>query len=591
MVVPSPRAAMQESGHAGPPAASAVVYRRLVWLLFFRTLVVSALLTSVWVVRVGMGSAGFMRTPLWVYTLCGASYVAILGGALGLRYAGARWWVPLAYAQLLWDAAFAWWLTLLAGGVESAFTFLSFLNVLGAAAVLGRRSALLLAASNAVAFALTWALHVRGALAAFGTDAAPVQALVFPVLTHILGLFLIAVLAGYLTEQLRETSLSLLETRANLVHLEALHSAVLRSLPTGVLALDERNTVVLANEAALQILARPGSELVGQPIGDLLPNLPAPASLHPHTRFEFGYIREGERILGGSAAALADASPLAGRVVVLQDLTELRQLQLERDRAERLSTLGRFAAGLAHEVRNPLAAIIGCLQLLESDFRDAPRHQESARLLGIVQREAERLSGLVTAFLNYARPAPLMRMRTDVVALLHDTVGVVRHEQPDVQIEIHGEACAWLDADAGQLRQVFWNLLGNALQALGGAAMPDDAGDVDTPGTSQPSRVCNAPPRIDVGVFAHDDCVLIHIDDNGPGIPEELRARIFEPFFTTRTQGTGLGLAATVQIVEAHGGQVRVADSATGGARFALSFPHAESPTKLAAPALRKGTG
>jgi two-component system, NtrC family, sensor histidine kinase PilS len=244
---------------------------------------------------------------------------------------------------------------------------------------------------------------------------------------------------------------------------------------------------------------------------------------------------------------------------VFQDLTELRRLQGDVARAERLAELGRFAAGLAHEIRNPLAAMIGCLQLLRTDSQARATDDESTRMLAIVHREAERLSGLVSEFLTYARPSTPHIADIDLVPIVDETLATARQDADGIVIERAGEGAADVAiaarCDADQLRQVLWNLVRNAVQAV--RATKASGG------------------RVQLALTSDEGGVLLMVDDDGPGVPDEIRPRIFEPFFTTRPEGTGLGLATVHQLVAQMGGWIAVQTSPLGGARFVVRLQRA----------------
>jgi two-component system sensor histidine kinase PilS (NtrC family) len=254
--------------------------------------------------------------------------------------------------------------------------------------------------------------------------------------------------------------------------------------------------------------------------------------------------------VGCTASALYHADgTIIGRLVVFQDLTEVKDLRDAAERAERLATLGRLATGLAHEIRNPLSSISGSVELVrESSALD----DEERRLLGIVVDEVARLNVLVTSMLQVGRPRDLATAEHDVVAIVSDVVEVVRRDTlaalATVELDAPEPVVARVERDS--LRQVVWNLLKNALQASprGGTVVvrvrPRDAGGA----------------RID-------------IVDEGPGIADDIRPRLFETFWSGRSHGVGLGLPFVKQIVQAHGGSVRVENNPSGGATFTVELP------------------
>jgi two-component system sensor histidine kinase PilS (NtrC family) len=520
------------------------VLTRLKWLLVFRLLVISVLLISSVVVRATTDEELFARAAVALYAVAAVAYATVLGGAVVIRVRPS-WATTIAYSQLISDALIATAVVWLTGGAESVFVFIYSLSVLNAAIVLHRQAALVLAGVSVTLFSVV----------ALALAHEPLRTVLPSLATNGASFFLVAVLSGYLTTQLTKTSARLQDARAQILKLEGLYEAVLGSLPSGVLSVGQGGSVVFANAAATETLGI-STDVVGRDVAVVAPGLSSVLSRIDADRFELEVDlgARGRRVLGGSVAPLVGVDD-PGRVVVFQDLTELRRLQEDVARSERLAELGRLAAGLAHEVRNPLAAMIGCLQLLGTDEKT---QGDSGKLLGIVQREAERLSGLVQAFLTYARPAEPTPQRVALVSLLEETAAAIRLGLQSADLFVVGVVDHTITVDPDQLRQVLWNVITNA----------------DRIGAGLGRRV-----RIEVGAHDGDDNdVVIFVDDDGPGVPEELRQRIFEPFFTTRSDGNGLGLATSHQLVQRNGGVMGAGRSPLGGARFTIRFPAATHP-------------
>jgi two-component system sensor histidine kinase PilS (NtrC family) len=237
-------------------------------------------------------------------------------------------------------------------------------------------------------------------------------------------------------------------------------------------------------------------------------------------------------------------------VINFQDLTELRRMEHEVRRAERMATVGQLAAGVAHEIRNPLASISGSVELL----RQGPQLTGDDRaLMEIVTREIDRLNGLISQLLEYASPRPRQVVDFDLAVLLEETVRVFQQDKnfAEVEVTLSGTgAPVPIAADPAKVRQVAWNLLRNGAEAA-----------------AQGGR------HVHLSVAADADAAVIEIDDDGPGIPADLAPRIFDPFFTTKKRGTGLGLATCHAIVTEHGGSIEVASEAGKGTRFSVRLP------------------
>jgi two-component system sensor histidine kinase PilS (NtrC family) len=258
----------------------------------------------------------------------------------------------------------------------------------------------------------------------------------------------------------------------------------------------------------------------------------------------------GDLTVGVTVSPLRDVkNQVIGRVVNFQDLTELRRLEAQSRRSERLAVVGQLAAGVAHEIRNPLASISGSIELL----RQGPATSDEDRtLMAIIHREIQRLNVLIGDLLDYANPRPPQPVDFDLGVMVEETLQVARREQAfaAVHMAMAVDRPLPLHADAAKLRQLLWNLLRNAADAaaLGGRHVHVDA----------------------TRTF---DATTLVVSDDGPGIPVDQQARIFDPFFTTKTQGTGLGLATCHAIAAEHGGHIDVDSEPGRGTQMIVTLP------------------
>jgi two-component system sensor histidine kinase PilS (NtrC family) len=275
-------------------------------------------------------------------------------------------------------------------------------------------------------------------------------------------------------------------------------------------------------------------------------------------RFQANLARaDGTTIPVGVSASLlrrGSGEPI-GVICSFQDLTDIKRMEAEVRHADRLAAIGRLAAGLAHEVRNPIASIRGSVEVLGQNLN---LQGTDRQLMDIVLRESDRLDGTIAEFLEFSRPKPLSRMLTDVTAVVDEVLLLLSHQAsgavgigrayPDGTVKAH--------VDPAQVRQAVWNLCLNAVEAMAGA------------GTL----------RVAVGLRRgggpeEPEMVEVAVEDTGPGVPPEHLPHIFEPFYTTKTRGTGLGLAIVHRIVQEHEGQMRVETAGAGGARFVMVLP------------------
>jgi two-component system sensor histidine kinase PilS (NtrC family) len=243
---------------------------------------------------------------------------------------------------------------------------------------------------------------------------------------------------------------------------------------------------------------------------------------------------------------LNSAQELIGLLITFQDLTQVKEMELQLKRSDRLAAIGRLSASIAHEIRNPLAAISGSVQMLAEDIGV---DEEGKRLMRIVVKEADRLSGLLTNFLIYARPKTPELQAVNVSRVLDEVIEVSRQDRRFGQIGIacHYPSDMVRNVDRDQIRQALWSLLINAAEAAG--------------------------PNGSIRVALNPGDGSLSIEDDGPGIPEEIQERVFEPFFTTKIAGTGMGLATVFSIIEAHNGTIDIISGSSGGARFSILLP------------------
>ena len=250
--------------------------------------------------------------------------------------------------------------------------------------------------------------------------------------------------------------------------------------------------------------------------------------------------------MGVSASVLRKG---LGLICSFQDLTEIKRMEERVRHADRLAAIGRFAAGLAHEIRNPIGSIRGSVEVLRESLRP---HGNDRRLMDIVLRESDRLDGIIRDFLDFSRPPRLVRVETDLLGLVDEVLLLLANRTP---VSVHitrefPEPTLKVSVDPGQIRQALWNLCLNAVEAM------PDGGEL----------------RAEVRARGEAEAVEIAVHDTGVGIPPTDRPHLFEPFFTTKPQGTGLGLALVHRIVEDHGAEIRVA-SEPGRTCFTILLP------------------
>jgi two-component system sensor histidine kinase PilS (NtrC family) len=379
------------------------------------------------------------------------------------------------------------------------------------------------------------------------------------------GFFAVAYLSSYLAERLRKTGRELRDKSGQVASLQAKNENIIESMREGLLSTDLFGTITELNPAGAEILGRQIQELRGDSIGVLFGGLggnssPHPGGVRPPSRLELNYShpRRGQRVLGISSSPLKIPEVGGvGYVYNFQDLTEEKRREGEYRTKDRMATLGRMAAGIAHEIRNPLASIAGSVKLLRSISQ---LDEDQAKLIAIVSRESERLNKLVSDFLLYSRDQRFEFVQVDLVTLLEETLVLVEHHPlfcSVIQIQRRFPRCSVnILADADKLRQVFWNICDNSLKA-----MPK--------GGKLTAQVEEAGKR-----------VRVVLADTGIGFTRGQLEKVFEPFQSGFSEGTGLGLALVYQIIRGHEGSVQVYSQVGSGARFVIDLPREVSATR-----------
>jgi two-component system sensor histidine kinase PilS (NtrC family) len=454
-------------------------------------------------------------------------------------------------------------LVLFSGGSESIFTFLYMVIVISAAAFFRRGEALAWGLGAGWTFGLVLMAEQGG----WWTEA-PAETYWPQLITvwgvHTGALVLVSALTSFLAIELDRAGRALDQRTEALFHLQTLHQRTVESLMSGLLTTDGRGRITSFNAEAERICGCSRDVAIGADIDEILTGVRSLLVEAGHdakrgrARMAFRNL-EGESLhLGVGTYVLKDAggSP-SGNVVIFQDVSEVVQMERELRRSERLAAVGELSASIAHEIRNPLAAISGSIEIMQR--RLAAEEGESGRLMDIVVREVERLDLLITDFLHFARPGPskieplALRPLVGEVLQMFDSV-----RPPWLALEIDVEEGLVLAADAAQVRQVLWNLILNASQAMSergcirfeARTLSDGMAQDGVPGgRSEPGG----------GGWAE-----IIVMDQGTGIPADVADQIFDPFFTTRREGSGLGLATVYRIVEDHGGSIRLGPAPEG---------------------------
>jgi two-component system sensor histidine kinase PilS (NtrC family) len=523
-----------------------------------------------------LGSATFMRVtepgsfavdPF--FFLIGFTYALTIGYALTLRFVERhRWLVDL---QLGIDALLVSAFIYFTGGITSYFTSLYVLPVIAATTIQFRRGGLLVATLSTVLYGgLVLAQYLAASglrtdpwLAAYSQSLPAGSVARYTVALNVFGLFAVAALGGTLANSLRSAGVQLVRASNEIADLQALNQHVIDSLPSGLATTDETLRILTFNRGAEAITGVACRAAAGRGIHDVLQlSAPVMASIQNELkskgsrhRHEFRYRpadNRGELEIGLTATHLETPGGRAGLLFTFQDVTAIKKLERDAAIQQRLAAVGEMAAGIAHEIRNPLASMSGSIQILRQEL---PLSSEQEQLMDIVLRESERLNTTIRSFLAYARPQRFQIARFDVRRALNDTALLLRNSaevldghEIAVDVPVHE---LWYEADEGQIKQIVWNLATNGLRAMphGGRL------------------------RLVGGVESASEGVVLSVSDEGIGIPPEELDGLFQPFHGTFAKGSGLGLAIVHRIVRDYGGEIQVSSQPGAGTTVAVRLP------------------
>jgi len=422
------------------------------------------------------------------------------------------------------------------GGWDSSLNFLYPLVIIVASVLLPRIWSQLTAALAFILYGTVLELNYYEIIPSYCTTHPGLKALQAIVFVNLFAFLAVAYLAGLLTAKLRQVGVQLKDTSGALESLQALHENIIHSISSGLITTGLDGRITLINAAAQRLLESGPNDLLATPVNDIfLDPLPTVANQNNHGEVRFEAPNRFRKTLRVRVSALTvpERGDL-GYVYVLDDLTEIRRLEREVRMQDRLAAVGRLAAAIAHEIRNPLTSIAGSVSMLSG----LPEmNEDHKRLLDIVTRESQRLNSIITDFLAYSRTKQYRFDKVDLIQLVEDTLTLMDHrmmaEKTGIKIERKFAGTpAWTMADGDKLKQVFWNICENAVRAMknGGA--------------------------LTAAVEPLGQQWQISFSDTGTGMTPQQVEKIFEPFQSNFEGGTGLGLAIVYQIVQAHEGKV-----------------------------------
>ncbi len=525
---------------------------KLKWLMILRVTVVTLLLGSLAVIQFHL----FSKAPRSIYFIIIATYFLTI--SYSILFNRMKRLAPLAYAQILVDIGLETSIVFATGGMDSVFSFTYFFSIIAAGIMLFKRGAFLTASLAGIAYGTLVNLQYYGILSPAPERFYTHGELFYNIFLNFIAFYTVAFLSGTLSARLKMARKELAEKVFDLRELQALNENIVRSMADGMATATPDGKIGAFNKAAEEITGLKFEDVRGRAIEEVfslrgLNGFPgAGSSQTAPYRCEMPFLRKDKALtLGLTVSPLKDEKgDYGGLLCIFQDITPMKEMEAEIKKKDRLAAIGELSAGMAHEIRNPLASLSGSLQILKEDLSLSG---DSLYLMDIALNEMERLDRIVTEFLVYAGPKVPVMEECDIAQIIRDTANLVKGggksaEDADIRLELP-DGPTLIMADQGQMRQVLLNLAINAVQSLSG------------PGT------------VTIKLVPEKEYVGIIVEDSGSGIPMEAMDKIFYPFYSTKEGGSGLGLSIVYRIVEDHGGRISVESRTGKGSKFTVRIP------------------
>ena len=546
-------------------------------LMLGRIIILTLLLTITFLFQVSEKKYFFIPMTNSFYYFIGLFYWVTIVYAIFLKKIKDLY--SFAFFQIVVDHLFITVLIYFTGGKESFFPITYIFTIIGSSTIFYKRGALLSASLSSFLYGLLLLLQLHRWINPLGQPPIYDPSQIFYVLIITMATFyIVALLSSTISEELKKKKKELIQKQVDYNQLETFNRNIIQSLDSGLLTIDLSGKINFLNRTGEKILGRNGEELKETSIYSLFPKInrvieqvkkkvSEPSS--DYQRYETLLTDpDGRKIyLGFSISPLTGPEgSLIGQTLIFQDITKFKEMEEQMKRVDKMAAVGVLAAGMAHEVRNPLASLSGSIQLLKTELT---LNDQQQHLMDITLRESERLNALITDFLLFAQPPQTHKTPYPIGRILEETLDLLIHS-PSFHDGIrilrpsgHEEIRASIDPD--QMKQVFWNLFINAAQSM------SNGGEIQVQmATGNAWGVTSLPLS---SQLRGKEWVKISIVDSGVGIAPEEKEKIFEPFFTTKENGTGLGLSIVHKIIENHNGLIKVESELGRGSTFTIFLP------------------
>ncbi len=546
-------------------------------LMLGRVIILTLLLTITFLFQVSEKKYFFIPMTNTFYYFIGFFYLVTIGYAIFLKRV--KDLNQYTFFQIIVDHLFIIALIYFTGGKESFFPITYIFSIIASSMIFYKRGALFSASLSSFLYGLLLLFQLHHWINPLGQPLIyDTSQIFYSLVIYMATFYIVAFLSSAISEELKRKKKELIQKQVDYNQLETFNRNIIQSLDSGLLTIDLSGKINFLNRTAEKILNRNRETSNDTFIFELLPKIGgvieqikkrAPGPSSDYQRYETLLTNQGGKklYLGFSISPLTDPEgSLIGHTLIFQDITKFKEMEEQVKRVDKMAAVGVLAAGMAHEIRNPLASLSGSIQMLKTELT-LDDHQQ--HLMEITLRESERLNALITDFLLYAQPPQTHKILYPIGRILEETIDLFIHSpsfhngililRPDTHEEIS------TSVDPDQMKQVFWNLLINASQSMSnGGEIRVELGKRNSWGVTSLSLSSQLKGK---------EWVKVSITDSGNGIAQEEKDKIFEPFFTTKENGTGLGLSIVHKIIENHKGLIKVESEMGRGSTFSIFLP------------------
>ena len=541
---------------------------QLLWMLLLRSILYTLLLALSYIFRNSRFDVIKLPADLLVLLLLGVYLTTILSGFYLLVFRGNL--RRFGFSQNLLDTFFVSLLVFFSGSSTSIFASVYFFPIVAGGLILPRKGGLLSAAAATIQYGSLLFIESQELIPSYlqqfisNTPSESLQILnIFAV--HGLTFFLAAILSALFGMRLQKAETALDDSLKNFDRLAILYKQIFDNISTGIITIDNHSCITSANNSVNKITDFSPEAMIGHPLGKFFPDFDLQEE---RARMTTDFQKEdGQTVRIGYSSMNLNRSAndqsgtnQAHKIITLQDISEIEKLERQLRQNEKLAAIGMMSASIAHDFRNPLAAISGSAQMLANEFSLGEHgNGANAELAQIIIRESGRLTATISDFLRFSRPENAHCKWFSLQGCLDEVLQMLKADPnwpATAKIVFNFEKTLDIWADEKQMFTVFSHLIQNGL-----AFCPFGEERITISSTEHYSN--------ETGM----EYFTVSFKDNGPGINEDPKEQVFEPFFTTRPDGTGLGLAIVMQTIREHQGKIEIFDAKEGGAIFHITLP------------------